>query len=165
MSTETDGVDRIESQWAAEWPDLDVGPMRVVGRLSRLAALLDAELRPVFEYAGLADGEFDLLATLRRAGAPYELSAGELSRNTMVTPGAITKRVDRLAARGLVERRVADDDARGRRIRLTEAGRDLVTDVMPRHMANEERLLAALDQTEREDLVALLRRVLAPLED
>lgn len=165
MSTETDGVDRIESQWAAEWPDLDVGPMRVVGRLSRLAALLDAELRPVFEYAGLADGEFDLLATLRRAGAPYELSAGELSRNTMVTPGAITKRVERLAARGLVERRVADDDARGRRIRLTEAGRDLVTDVMPRHMANEERLLAALDQTEREDLVALLRRVLAPLED
>lgn len=165
MSTETDGVDRIESQWAAEWPDLDVGPMRVVGRLSRLAALLDAELRPVFEYAGLADGEFDLLATLRRAGAPYELSAGELSRNTMVTPGAISKRVDRLAARGLVERRVADDDARGRRIRLTEAGRDLVTDVMPRHMANEERLLAALDQTEREDLVALLRRVLAPLED
>ncbi|GAB3248218.1 MarR family transcriptional regulator [Alteromonas gracilis] len=164
MSTETDGVDRIEDQWDAEWPDLDVGPMRVVGRLSRLAALLDAELRPVFEYAGLADGEFDLLATLRRAGAPYELSAGELSRNTMVTPGAITKRVDRLVARGLVERRVADDDARGRRIRLTEVGRDLVTDVMPRHMANEERLLAGLDAAERDQLVVLLRRVLAPLE-
>lgn len=165
MSTETDGVDRIEDQWAAEWPDLDVGPMRVVGRLSRLAALLDAELRPVFESAGLADGEFDLLATLRRAGAPYELSAGELSRNTMVTPGAITKRVDRLAARGLVERRVADDDARGRRIRLTEAGLDVVTDVMPRHMANEERLLAGLDGADRDQLVVLLRRVLAPLED
>lgn len=164
MSSDTDGVDRIEGQWAAEWPELDVAPMRAVGRLSRLAALLDAELRPVFEDAGLADGEFDLLATLRRAGAPYELSAGELSRNTMVTPGAITKRVDRLAARGLVERRVCEDDARGRRIRLTAAGRDVVSATMPRHMANEERLLAPLDAAERERLVVLLRRLLVPLD-
>src|SRR3954471_5184543 len=117
-----DAVDRIAEQWARERPDLDVGPMLVIGRLHRLAELLDQGLRPVFAEAGLGNGDFDVLASLRRAGAPYRLSPSELIASTMVTSGAVTKRVDRLAARGLVTRSVSAEDGRGRLVELTPEG-------------------------------------------
>ena len=111
------------------------------------------------------DGEFDVLATLRRAGAPYELSAGELAATSMVTSGAITKRVDRLEAAGRVERTVCADDARSRRIRLTPAGLALVDDAVERHVANEHRLLAGLTAAERRELAGLLEKWGRTLED
>jgi len=144
------------AQWAVERPDLDVSPMGIVGRLHRLAALLDAELRPVFAAAGLSDGDFDVLASLRRSGSPFELSPGELAATTMVTSGAVTKRVDRLLAAGLVERTVCAQDARSRRIRLTRSGVTLVDDLVEKHVANERRLVAGLGDLERSRLAHLL---------
>ncbi|GAA5141441.1 MarR family transcriptional regulator [Nocardioides marinquilinus] len=151
-----DHVGRILAQWRHERPDLDPSPMGVIGRLHRLAGVLDAELRPVFAEAGLGDGDFDVLATLRRAGEPYELTPGELAATTMVTSGAVTKRVDRLLSGGYVERRVCGDDARSRRIRLTPSGLTLIDDLVGRHLANEHRLLAGLAPADRAELARLL---------
>ena len=117
-----DAVDRIVDQWRRERPDLDPSPMLVIGRLHRLAGLLEAELRPVFADAGLGDGDFDVLATLRRAGSPFLLTPGQLAEQTMVTTGATTKRLDRLQARGLIAREVSATDGRVRLVRLTDTG-------------------------------------------
>ncbi|MBD8868218.1 MarR family winged helix-turn-helix transcriptional regulator [Nocardioides donggukensis] len=151
-----DHVSRIMAQWQRERPDLDVSPMAVIGRLHRLAAALDAELRTVFAAEGLSDGEFDLLATLRRAGDPFELTPGEIAASTMVTSGAVTKRVDRLARAGLVARAPSASDGRSRRVRLTAEGRTLVDRVLERHLANERRLLLGLDGRQRAQLARLL---------
>jgi DNA-binding MarR family transcriptional regulator len=164
MPQQRDAVDRIVDQWARERPELDSSPMEVVGRLHRLAALLDVELATVFRAAGLGNGDFDVLASLRRSGAPYRLRPAELSASTMVTSGAVTKRVDRLERLGLVSRSVNTDDARGREIQLTERGRELVDEVVVRHWANEDRLLRALDAGERKQLVGLLRKLLLDVE-
>ncbi len=159
-----DAVDRIAAQWASERPDLDAGPMRVIGRLHRVAAALEVELRPVFSEAGLGSGDFDVLATLRRAGEPFTLTPTELSATMMVTSGAVTKRIDRLEERGLVRRAVSPQDGRGRLIALTPAGRRLVDRLVERHLANEDRLLTPLDKGERDQLGALLRKLLLSLE-
>lgn len=166
MNAETprDGVDRIVEQWAAVRPDLDSSPMEVIGRISRLAARIDVELRPPFAAEGLGNGDFDVLASLRRAGAPYRLSASGLTATMMVTSGAVTKRVDRLVAAGLVARSVAEGDGRGRMIELTPAGVELVDRVVVRHWANEERMLAPLSVAERKALVTGLRKLLVALE-
>ncbi len=156
MAAEPDHVGRIIAQWNRERPDLDVSPMGVIGRLHRLAAVLDREIGVVFAAAGLGDGDFDVLATLRRAGAPYELTPGDLAASGMVTSGAVTKRVDRLVALGLVERRIDDDDARSRRVRLTADGLALVDDLVEQHVANEHRLLSGLSPAERNRLAGLL---------
>jgi DNA-binding MarR family transcriptional regulator len=153
---EPDHVGRILEQWRVERPDLDVSPLAIIGRLHRLAHRLDAELRVVFAEAGLTDGDFDVLASLRRAGAPYELTPGELGASTMITSGAVTKRVDRLIAQGYVDRYVSADDARSRRVRLTEAGVALLDDLVPKHVANEHRLLAGFSAEERTVLAGLL---------
>lgn len=162
--TPQDAVDRIIAQWARERPELDTGPMAVVGRIHRLGALLDLELSKVFVEVGLGNGDFDVLATLRRSGAPFRLSPGELSASAMVTSGAVTKRVDRLEAKGLVRRTVNADDARGRDIQLTAKGRALTDEIVVRHWANEDRLLGALDTRERDQLVGLLRKLLVDQE-
>ncbi len=161
---EPDAVDAIAEQWSRERPDLDVAPMLVIGRLHRAAELLDQRLRDVFARAGLGSGDFDVLAALRRSGEPYALSPGELGASTMVTSGAVTKRVDRLERLGLVERRVADGDARGRLVTLTPAGRRLQEELHPDHLANEDRLLAPLTPAERDQLATLLKKLLLELE-
>ena len=156
-SDDLDHVGRIIAQWKVQRPDLDVSPMGLIGRLHRLAARLDDELRPVFAAAGLGDGDFDVLASLRRNGPPHELTPGELGATTMVTSGAITKRVDRLERAGLVTRTVSEQDARSRRIALTPKGRRLVDDLVERHVANEHRLVSGLSAREREHLAELLQ--------
>jgi DNA-binding MarR family transcriptional regulator len=153
---EPDHVARIMEQWARERPDLDVSPQGVIGRLHRVAAALTEQLVAVYGEFGLGEGEFDVLATLRRSGAPYALTPTELAASTMVTSGAVTKRVDRLVDRGLVTRRVGEQDARGRVIALTDAGRDLIDRAFEAHMANEHRLLAALPARDRARLASLL---------
>jgi DNA-binding MarR family transcriptional regulator len=160
-----DAVDRIAAQWARERPELDVGPMLLVGRIHRLAGLLDQELRPVFAEADLGNGDFDVLASLRRAGAPYQLTPTELAGTTMVTSGAVTKRVDRLVGQGLVERHASETDGRGRVIALTRKGKQVQERLHPQHLANEERLIAALDDDERRELGRLLSKLLLSLED
>ncbi|MBM6402909.1 MarR family transcriptional regulator [Phycicoccus sp. CSK15P-2] len=154
-----DHVRTVHEQWLTERPDLDTSPMLVVGRIHRVAAALTPELEDVFARFGLGEGEFDVLATLRRHGAPFTLTPGELAQRTMVTSGAVSKRLDRLEARGLVERRADASDGRSRSVHLTPAGRELVDDAMTAHMANEERLLAALTTRDREQLARLLARL------
>jgi DNA-binding MarR family transcriptional regulator len=117
-----DRVDRIQAAWQTERPDLDVGPQGVIGRLHRIAAHLTAELTTVYGKFGLSEGEFDVLAALRRAGTPYERAPGEIALHTMVTTGAVSKRVDRLEEAGLVRRMRSSTDRRGRVVRLTPTG-------------------------------------------
>ncbi|WP_182524868.1 MarR family winged helix-turn-helix transcriptional regulator [Nocardioides dongkuii] len=151
-----DHVGRILAQWAAERPDLDVAPMGVIGRLHRLAARLTEELVAVYAEHGLGEGEFDVLATLRRSGAPYELAPGDLAASTMVTSGAVTKRVDRCVERGWVTRRVSDADGRGRVVALTPAGRELIDRAFEAHVANEQRLVGLLPERDSARLARLL---------
>ena len=156
MEQELDHVGRIMAQWAVERPDIDVSPQGVIGRLHRLAARLDEELRPVFAAAGLSDGDFDVMAALRRSGAPFELSPGQLAATTMVTSGAVTKRLDRLEGAGLVVRETSADDGRARRVRLTGRGRALVDTTFEKHTANEHRLVSLLSEDDRVELARLL---------
>jgi DNA-binding MarR family transcriptional regulator len=155
---EPDHVDAILAQWRRERPDLDPSPIGLIGRLHRLADVLNVELRKVFTEAGLGDGDFDVLVTLRRNGAPYEMTPGELCASTMVTSSAVTKRIDRLERAGLVTRTVSDEDARSRRIRLTDAGFELVDRLMAVHIENEHRLVSGLSERDRAQLAAILRR-------
>ncbi|WP_405741615.1 MarR family transcriptional regulator [Streptomyces sp. NBC_00028] len=168
MSTEDrqppDRVARIQADWRRERPDLDVGPQGVIGRLHRLADRLTEELVLVYGRYGLGEGEFDVLCALRRAGEPYERAPGELAAHTMVTTGAMTKRIDRLERAGLVTRRRSADDQRGRIVALTDPGRALVDQAFTDHMHNERRLLDLLTPTEAETLEQLLTTWLSRLE-
>ncbi|TDC58188.1 MarR family transcriptional regulator [Actinomadura sp. KC345] len=161
----SDAVDQILEQWKRERPDVAAWPMGIIGRISRLSLLLDRELREFFGAHGLEKWEFDVLATLRRSGPPYELTAGALNRSAMVTSGAITNRIDRLAARGLVERIRDEGDRRSVRVRLTDQGWALIEEVLPLHTANEARLLESLGPQEREQLADALRGLLEVLGD
>jgi DNA-binding MarR family transcriptional regulator len=165
VADDLDHVARIQEQWRRERPDVDVSPQAVFGRLHRLADRTREELEVEFRRRGLGEGEFDVMAALRRAGPPYELAPGELARHTMVTTGAATKRIDRLVAAGLVTRRVSDDDARGRVIGLTPAGKRVIDEAFTAHMANEHRLLLPLTEKERRDLERLLTKWLGAFED
>ena len=160
----TDAVDRITAQWRRERPDLDSRPMEVIGRITRLSALLQRELERVFAQHGLAGGDFDVLATLRRSGPPYRLTPGELSRSTMVTTGGMTKRLDRLESQGLIRREPDPRDRRGRLIALTDEGGALVDRAVEAHVQNEQRLLAGLPAAKRRELSALLRELLTALD-
>ncbi|MCZ1011697.1 MarR family winged helix-turn-helix transcriptional regulator [Streptomyces lydicus] len=158
-----DSIAAIVDQWKRERPELDATPMLVVGRLFRLADTLDQRLRPPFAAADLGSGDFDVIAALRRSGAPHSLSAGELSRTVLVTTGAISKRVDRLEARGLVSRSVAEADSRGRLITLTAEGVELADELIAVHLDNQRRLLAGLDGDEQSQLAGLLERLTSAL--
>lgn len=159
-----DHVARIQAEWASERPDVDTGPQGVIGRLHRIANHLTGELTLLYARYGLSEGEFDVLAALRRAGAPYERAPGEIALHTMVTTGAVTKRVDRLEQAGLVRRRRSDADGRGRVVRLTPAGRRLIDKAFTAHMANEQRLLEPLTKAQQAQLETLLTTWLAHLE-
>ncbi|WP_033439655.1 MarR family winged helix-turn-helix transcriptional regulator [Saccharothrix sp. NRRL B-16314] len=160
-----DHVDLVLGQWHAQRPDLDVSPMAVIGRLSRLSRLVDGELNKTFGEHGLDRASFDVLATLRRSAPPHRLTPTELMRSSMVTSGAVTQRLDRLEARGLVVRMPNEHDGRGVVVALTDAGRGLVDRTLPDHLATENRLLGALTKKERAALAATLKRVLESLGD
>jgi DNA-binding MarR family transcriptional regulator len=159
-----DRVARIQAEWARERPDVDVRPQGVIGRLHRVAGLLTDRLCLVYKRFGLSEGEFDVLAALRRAGPPFERAPGELAAFTMVTTGAMSKRIDRLEQAGLVTRRTSDTDGRGRVVALTAAGRELIDQAFTEHMRNEQRLLADLTAAEADALESLLTTWLAHLE-
>jgi DNA-binding MarR family transcriptional regulator len=160
-----DHVDAIVEQWERERPDLDVSALALFGRLFRAAHLADSELAVVARASGLGPGWFDLLAALRRTGAPYALNPTELIRTTMLSSGGMTKRIDRLSAAGLVERLPDPSDRRGTLIRLTAAGLAAIDEALPAHVASEERLLAPLTAPERRSLDRLLRKLVAHLDE
>ena len=159
-----DAVDRITHQWRTVRSDLDVSPVEVIGRVSRLSRLVDRRLAVNFAHHGIEAWMYDVLATLRRSDEPYELTAGDLVRQTMVTTGAITNRIDRLEARGFVERR-STSDRRKVIVRLTEAGFDKVEEVVQSHLNVERELLGALSARQQRELASLLRRALTSLGD
>ncbi|MEV5970365.1 MarR family transcriptional regulator [Streptomyces sp. NPDC051921] len=159
-----DRVARIQADWRRERPDVDTTPQGVIGRLHRLADRLTEELGLVYGRHGLGEGEFDVLCALRRAGEPYERAPGELAAHTMVTTGAMTKRVDRLERAGLVTRRRSDDDQRGRIVALTTPGREVIDRAFTDHMRNEHRLLGLLTPAEAASLETLLTTWLSRME-
>jgi DNA-binding MarR family transcriptional regulator len=160
----SDEVDAIVQAWLAERPDLDVEPLHVLSRVSRLAAVLDDRRAASFVEHGLQGHEFDVLAALRRDGSPFELTAGELANLTHVTSGTMTSRVDRLTARGLVERLQDPADGRLVRVRLTTAGRERVDAAFASLLERERELLAALSPADRTDLAVALRSLLLAAE-
>jgi DNA-binding MarR family transcriptional regulator len=161
-----DHLDVVLAQWAEQRPDLDTSAMGVVGRISRLSRLLGDELERVFAAHGLDRSSFDVLATLRRADASGAgLTPAQLTRSSMITSGAVTQRLDRLEARGLITRTPSELDGRRVHVRLTKEGRALIDKALPDHVANEERLLAALTPTQRKALADALRRLLESLGD
>jgi DNA-binding MarR family transcriptional regulator len=159
-----DRIARIQAEWARERPDLDVSPQGVVGRLHRVAGHLTDELRAVYGDYGLGEGDFDVLAALRRAGEPFERTPGELAEHTMVTTGGMTKRIDRLEKAGLVARRASSADGRGRVVALTPSGRETIDAAFTAHMANERRLVDQLGADDARRLEAILGRWLARFE-
>ena len=159
-----DETDELLDAWQRERPDLDVAPLAVLSRVTRLARHLDRERRAAFAEHGLEAYEFDVLTALRRAGPPYELTPGQLVHETLVGSGTMTNRLDRLEARGLIDRRPDPEDGRARRIRLTGQGRDRADAAIAALLERERRLLGGLSVQNRNTLAALLRGVLAHFE-
>ncbi len=160
-----DEVDRIVAAWRRERPDVDVSPMHVLSRISRVAHHVDQARKAAFSAHEIEPWEFDVLSALRRSGDPYELSPGRLVAETLVTSGTMTNRIDRLAARGLVERHPDPDDRRGVLVRLTDAGRSRVDAAVAELLDREAELLAGLDPAGLERLTADLRDLLGPFDD
>lgn len=159
-----DEVDRVVAAWRRERPDLDVGPLQVLSRVSRLARHLDLARRQAFAAHSLEGWAFDVLSALRRAGAPYRLTPGQLLQQTLVTSGTMTNRVDRLVALGLVTRVPSATDRRVVLVELSDEGRELVDAALAALLAQERELLAGLSEGEQRTLAALLRRLTAGFE-
>jgi DNA-binding MarR family transcriptional regulator len=154
-----DEVDRIVEDWSRERPDVDFAPMHVLSRVARLSKHLDRARRQAFTASGLEPWEFDVLAALRRAGAPYQLSPKALLQQTLVSSGTMTNRIDRLVERRLVERRTDPHDGRGVLVVMTSRGAEAVDDAISELLAGEAELLEGLSKGDQERLAALLRKL------
>lgn len=165
MAQQRDAVDRIVSDWARANPSLDVSPIEIIGRVSRLSRILDQRLAENFANHDIESWMYDVMATLRRIGAPHELSAGELVKQTMVTTGAMTNRIDRLEERGFVQRIASKTDRRSVTVKLTRAGVDKVDTVAASHYGFEKELISEVSADERSDLQSSLRALLISLGD
>jgi DNA-binding MarR family transcriptional regulator len=159
-----DRADIAIEQWRRERPDLPALPMLIFWRLLDAAeGVMRDHMNPLFAEAGLQPGEFDVLATLRRAGKPYMLSPTRLYEAVMISSGGMTNRLDRLERAGLVERRPDPNDRRGKLIALTDAGKRVIDETIGRHVENEQRLLSVLTAAEQQKLNALLRKLIGGL--
>jgi len=161
----TDAVDIIAEQWSRERPDLDNESMAILGRLGRLMTVGTAKVDSVFTAHGLQRGEFDVLATLRRSGEPYELSPSALADTLMMSRAGMTSRLDRLERAGLVRRTADSGDRRSIRIAFTDRGRRLIDIVVSEHFENETQILSALSPADRKTLDRIVRLLLAHLEE
>jgi DNA-binding MarR family transcriptional regulator len=160
-----DRAERAIAQWKRERPDIDGKVMATVGRILEAAHLLDrTRLAPFATEYGLQTGEFDVIATLRRAGEPYELTPKQLYEALMLSSGAMTSRLDRLERAGLIERRASATDRRSVDVRLTQKGCKLIDEILPLHVANEQEALASLSPKEQEQLDRLLGKLIRGLE-
>ncbi|WP_348788307.1 MarR family transcriptional regulator [Leifsonia sp. NPDC080035] len=154
-----DEVDRIVGAWLRERPDLDFSPLQVLSRVDRLSRHLDRARRSAFDRSDLDSWEFDVLSALRRAGSPYQLSPKALLQQTLVSSGTMTNRIDRLVARGLVERRTDPNDGRGILVQMTAQGLARVDAAITRLVDAEADLLGGLSAVEQERLAGLLRKL------
>ncbi len=156
-------MDELVEAWARERSDLDLAPVEVFSRISRLARLLDKARREAFTTHHIEPWEFDVLSALRRAGRPYQLTPGALLRQTMVTSGTMTNRVDRLTGRGFVERSPDPSDRRGVLVQLTSAGKRAVDGAFETLLDSERDLLSDLTPEDRARLAGLLKQLMVPL--
>ena len=154
-----DGVDQILKEWNRERPGLDVASMAIIGRLTRVTLAVESRLARTFSEHGLDAASFDVLATLLRSGAPYELSPSALSHAAMVTSSAIAQRLNKLVERELVTRSKDGIDKRGTKVRLTPHGRELVEKALPDHLRTEGELLKGVSAAEQKLFIQLLRRI------
>jgi DNA-binding MarR family transcriptional regulator len=159
-----DEVDDLIAGWRSERPDLDLAPLQVLSRVSRLARHLDRARRVAFAAHGLQAWEFDVLSALRRQGPPYQLSPGALLRATLVASGTMTNRIDRLADAGLVSRHPDQQDKRGVLVALTDRGRSVADAALADLLRSERELLAGLAAGQQNQLADLLRTLLAPFD-
>jgi DNA-binding MarR family transcriptional regulator len=159
-----DPVDAILAQWQQERPDLDVSPMGIIGRMGRLTKYLERSLQTVFSEFDLHAGEFDVLATLRRSGQPYQLSPTALFNTLMISSGTMTHRIDRLEQANLVQRIPDPNDRRGTLIQLTDEGFHIIEDAVEAHVTNMHHLLNGLEKAEQQALAQLLRKLLISFE-
>jgi DNA-binding MarR family transcriptional regulator len=159
-----DAVDRVIAQWRRERPELELDAMATVGRLGRLFAHLAGRVEAVLQRHGVSTGEFDVLAALRRGGTPYRQMPSDLSGTLMLSPAAMTNRLDRLEAAGLIRREPHPTSRRSLLVSLTDQGLRVVDAAVAEHVANEESLLSGLTAAQRRQLDDLLRRLLASFE-
>lgn len=155
-----DAIDRIVQEWNRERPGLDVSATHVLQRITRLYLLQSASFAEMFNRYGLTFGEYEVLAALVRSGPRQWLRPSDLVGALVLSSGAVTNRIDRVEAAGLVERLPDPNDRRGTLVALTDKGRQVVDEAVVAHLANEERLLAALSVRERGQLADLLRKLL-----
>lgn len=160
-----DYVDKILLQWGRERPDLDVSPMGVIGRLSRLTRHLEKAIEETFQRHGLGAGGFDVLAALRRAGKPYRLSPTELYNSLLISSGAMTNRIDRLEEQGLVARGPDAHDRRSISVALTPKGKKTIDEAVREHTEREHELLGRLSSQEQKQLAGLLRTLLLEYDE
>ena len=161
----SDEVDRIVEDWSRERPDVDFAPLQVLSRVARLAKHLDRARRKAFAASGLEPWEFDVLAALRRAGTPYQLSPKALLQQTLVSSGTMTNRIDRLVGRRLVERRTDPHDGRGVLVVMTSRGADAVDSAISELVTGEAELLEGLSKADQERLAVLLRKLSIDFDD
>jgi DNA-binding MarR family transcriptional regulator len=159
-----DAVDAIKDQWQAERPDLTLDAMGIFGRLKRCSHLMTHKLDDTFAKFDLNYWEFDVLATLRRSGAPYTLAPTALFSIMMITSGTMTHRMKRLEARGLIERLPNPDDARSQLVKLSQIGFDMIDQTATAHVNNMESLLSSMSDTEKHELDQKLTALLALFE-
>ena len=159
MTATSDEVDRIVDDWSRERPDVDFAPLQVLSRVARLSKHLDRARRQAFAASGLEPWEFDVLAALRRAGTPYQLSPKALLQQTLVSSGTMTNRIDRLVERRLVERKTDPHDGRGVLVVMTSRGTDAVDAAISELLSGEAELLEALSKADQERLATLLRKL------
>ena len=159
-----DRVDKIIKQWHRERPELDVEPMEIIGRIKQSSQYLSREMDKTFSRHGLNGASFDVLATIRRSGAPYSLSPSDLMASTMVTSGTMTNRIDQLVKAGLVERTPNPQDSRGFIISLTNEGYVLIDRVLNDHVKTQAQLTAALTKEDKKSLNSILRKFLINAE-
>lgn len=159
-----DEVEELVSAWRRERPDLDIAPLEVLSRITRLSRQLDIARRAAFAEHGLETWGFDVLAALRRAGAPYQLTPGQLIHENLVTSGTITNRLDRLESDGLLARHPDPSDGRGTLVRITEKGIKVVDATLVELLTREKELLKSLTCGERDELAGFLSRMLEHIE-
>ena len=162
--SESDRIERLVGQWAAERPDLDLDTMDLVARLTRVGQLINARIEEFAASYGLHRGEGDVLFTLRRAGPPFRLTPTRLAAALLITSGTMTNRLDRLEQRGLIKRIPSPNDRRSLDVELSPEGKRLVDEAIGAHVANERDMLSVLSQRDRADLARITRKLIDHLE-
>jgi len=164
QTIQSDSVDSIITQWRSENIEADLLPMAILGRLAKLGKYIDSDILQCHDQQDLRQGEFDVLATLRRSGKPYSLTPSELYQSMMLSSGAMTSRLDRLEVKGFIRREHSQSDRRSVQVMLTAEGKKKVDAVLPKHINTQHDLLKGVSQQDREILAELLKRWLLQLE-